>query len=102
MPIFGQILTNQSLSGKFFFRHVSLITDSSGNITDPRSLQGTITFDGAGDYTFAGQQVTGNAAVAAATGSGKYTIDPAGVVSLDNPIRAGAKDVYKRQGISSG
>jgi uncharacterized protein (TIGR03437 family) len=89
--VFGQTLGNQSLSGKFFFRHVSLITDSSGNITDPRSLQGTLTFDGAGNYSFTGQQITGNNAAASVTGSGKYSVDPAGVVSMDNPIRTGAK-----------
>jgi uncharacterized protein (TIGR03437 family) len=88
---FGQTLSNQSLSGKFFFRHVSLLTDSSGNIVDPRSLQGTLTFDGAGNYSYTGQQVTGNNAAASQSGSGKYSVDPAGMVSLDNPIRSGAK-----------
>jgi uncharacterized protein (TIGR03437 family) len=88
---FGQTATNQSLSGKFFFRHVSLLTDSTGNLTDPRSLQGTLNFDGAGNYSFTGQQVIGNNAAANQTGSGKYSVDPAGVVSLDNPIRTGAK-----------
>lgn len=88
---FGQALTNQSLSGKYFFRHVSLITDSTGNLTDPRSLQGTMTFDGVGKYSFTGQQITGNNAAGNTTGSGNYSVDAAGVVSLDNPIRIGAK-----------
>jgi uncharacterized protein (TIGR03437 family) len=88
---FGQTLSNQSLNGKFFFRHVSILTDSSGTITDPRSLQGSITFDGGGNYSFTGQQVVGNNAIAAATGTGKYSVDPAGFVTLDNPIRSAAK-----------
>jgi len=87
----GQVLSNQSLNGRYFFRHVSVITDSSGNLTDPRSLQGTITFDSAGHYSFTGQQITGNNAAQSASGSGTYTVDAAGIVSLDNPIRSGAK-----------
>src|SRR5215472_2391079 len=89
----AQTLGNQTLSGKYYFRHVSLGTDgtSPSNMPDPRSLIGTIAFDGSGKYTFTGQQVTGNAAAAAASGSGSYTVDPGGFVSLDSPLRTGAK-----------
>ncbi len=87
----AQVLSNQSLNGKYFFRHVSLITDSKGNLTDPRSLQGTITFDSSGHYSYTGQEITGANAAQNASGSGTYSVDPAGVVSLDNPIRTGAK-----------
>lgn len=85
----AQTLSNQSLSGNYFFRYVSIGAAASGAISDPRSLQGSITFDGAGNYTFAGQQVTGTAAAAAASGKGTYTVAPAGFVTLTNPIRAG-------------
>lgn len=89
--ISAQTLGNKDLSGKYFFRHLSLGTDSSGNLTDPRSLIGTITFDGSGRYSFIGQQVQGNNAAVSQTGSGAYTVDPAGFVSLDSPQRSGAK-----------
>jgi uncharacterized protein (TIGR03437 family) len=85
----AQTLNNQSLSGKYFFRHVSLGTDPAGNLTDARSLLGAITFDGAGHYTFAGQQVLGTGAATSQTGSGVYSVDPAGLVSLASPIRSG-------------
>jgi uncharacterized protein (TIGR03437 family) len=98
-PIAAQTLNNQSLSGKFFFRHVSLGTDSSGNLTDPRSLIGTITFDGSGHYSYTGQQVIGAGAATSATGSGAYSVDPAGFVSLDSPLRSGA-EVNARLGSS--
>jgi len=88
---FSQTISIQSLSGKYFFRHVSLLTDSNGNLTDPRSLQGTVTFDGAGHFSFTGQEVTDNNAVVSASGQGTYSVDSAGEVSLDNPIRSGAK-----------
>lgn len=93
LPISAQTLTNQALNGKYFFRHVSLGTDgvSSSNLTDPRSLLGTITFDGSGHYSFTGQQVIGNNAPASATGSGMYSVDPGGFVSLDSTLRTGAK-----------
>ncbi len=48
-------------------------------------------FDGAGNYTFTGQQVTGTAAAAAATGGGTYSVDPAGFVTMTSPIRTGDK-----------
>src|ERR1035437_10457652 len=83
LPLGGQTLNNQSLTGKYFFRHVSLGLDGSGNLTDPRSLLGTMTFDGNGDYSYSGQQVVGAGAAASQTGSGKYSVDPAGFVSLD-------------------
>src|ERR1017187_9250013 len=88
---FAQTLGNKDLSGKYFFRQISLGTDSSGNLTDPRILIGVITFDGIGHYSFTGQQVQGNNAATAPTGSGAYTVDPAGFVSLDSPLRSGAK-----------
>ncbi|HKE25870.1 MAG TPA: IPT/TIG domain-containing protein [Bryobacteraceae bacterium] len=87
----AQTLTNAALSGNFFFRHVSLAMDSTGDLTDPRSLIGTLTFDGAGNYTYTGQQVVGNNASTVASGKGTYTVDPAGFVAIDNPQRTGVK-----------
>ena len=87
----AQTLNNQALNGKYFFRQVSLGTDAAGNLTDPRSVIGTMTLDGNGHYTFSGQQVQGNSAPATQTGSGAYAVDPAGFVTLDSPLRSGAK-----------
>src|ERR1700679_992313 len=89
--ISAQTLNNQSLSGKFFFRYISIGSDSSGNATDPRSLLGTITFNGSGNYSFNGQEVMGAAAAASATGTGAYSVDPAGDVTMDSPLRTGDK-----------
>jgi uncharacterized protein (TIGR03437 family) len=66
-------------------------TDAAGNLSDPRSILGTVTFDGAGNFSFTGQQVQGNNAAPSQIGSGKYTVDPAGFVTLDSPLRSGAK-----------
>jgi uncharacterized protein (TIGR03437 family) len=91
MPASAQTLTNQSVSGKYYFRHVSLGLDGSGNLTDPRSLLGAMTFDGNGNYSYTAQQVVGTAAATSQTGSGKYSVDPGGFVTLDSPLRSGAK-----------
>ena len=91
MPAPAQSLSNQSLSGKYFFRHVSLGLDGSGNLTDPRSLLGAMSFDGNGNYSYSGQQVIGAAPAISQTGSGTYSVDPAGFVSLASPLRSGAK-----------
>lgn len=88
----AQTLGNQSLNGKFFFRQLSLGADGAGNPTDPRSLQGTITFDSNGGFAFTGQQVIGNNAATSATGKGTYTVDTAGFVIMDSPLRAGDKE----------
>jgi uncharacterized protein (TIGR03437 family) len=91
-PGSAQVLTNQSLNGKFYFRQMSLGTGATGSLTDPRSLLGTITFDGAGHFSFTGQQVTGTGAPAAQSGSGTYSLDSGGVVVMDNPLRSGDKE----------
>src|SRR5579871_1969832 len=88
-PIWAQTINNQSLTGKYYFRHVSLGTDASGNLTDARSLLGSVTFDGAGHYNFTGQLVLGAGAATSQTGSGTYSVDPAGFVSMSSPIRSG-------------
>ena len=89
----AQTLTNHSLNGKFFFRQVSLGTDGSGGIGDARSILGTLTFDGAGHFSFTGQQVTGTAAAISQIGGPlNYSVDPGGNVSMDSPLRSGDKE----------
>ena len=89
-PVITQSFNNQALSGAYFFRQVALGTDGSGNLTGPRSLQGSLTFDGNGNYTFSAQvmQSSGSSPL---NGSGAYTVDTAGVVSLDSPLQSGSK-----------
>jgi len=89
LPVSAQTLTNQSITGKYFFRQVSLGTDGSGNLTDARSVLGTITFNGAGSFSWTGQEVIGGGAAAPQSGSGKYAVDPGGFVTMDSPLRAG-------------
>jgi uncharacterized protein (TIGR03437 family) len=60
-------------------------------VTDPRSLIGTVTYDGSGHYSFTGQQLTGTTAAVSQTGSGAYSVDSGGFVVLDSPLRTGAK-----------
>ncbi len=93
LPGLAQTLSNKDLKGNFYFRHVSLGTDgvNPGNLTDARSLFGSITFDGSGGYTYIGQQLTGINAAVSQTGKGIYSLDPGGFLSLDSPLRAGAK-----------
>jgi len=89
LPGLAQTLSNQSLSGKYFFRHVSLGMDAAGNLPDPRSLIGSITFDGSGHYSYIGQMVVGSAAATTQSNSGTYSVDPAGFVALQSPLRSG-------------
>ncbi|MBZ5575509.1 MAG: hypothetical protein LAP40_02990 [Acidobacteriia bacterium] len=86
-----QTFSNQTLNSKYFFRQVSLGTDGAGNLTDARTMYGTMTFDGAGHYSFNAQVIQGNTTPTPQSGSGTYSLDAAGILSLDNPVRAGDK-----------
>ena len=81
----GQTFNNQTLTGKYNFRHLLFTTDTSENITDIRSLWGSITFNGSGNFGFSGQVAANGAAPVAASGSGTYSVTPAGIVTLTNP-----------------
>ncbi|MEO7144151.1 MAG: hypothetical protein ABI165_11705, partial [Bryobacteraceae bacterium] len=85
----GQVSSNSSLTGKYFFRHVLFATSGSGSLTDARSASGTLTFDGNGGFTFTAQQIAGTTAAAPLAGSGSYTVKPGGFVTLTNPQKSG-------------
>jgi uncharacterized protein (TIGR03437 family) len=54
-------------------------------------------FDGSGGFTYSGTLTAGSAAPVPQSGSGRYSVDPAGFVSLDNKAR-GAGQVNARVG----
>lgn len=85
----GQISNNQSLTGKYYFRQVLLVTDPMGNVVETRSGFGTLTFDGNGNFTAVGQQLIGAAAPVALTiTAGTYAVKAGGYVTLTNLLRA--------------
>jgi uncharacterized protein (TIGR03437 family) len=86
---FAQVSDNTSLTGKYYFRQVLLVTDGTANVTDTRTGLGTLTFDGKGNFTISGQQLVGTTAPASLSGSGTYTVKPGGFVTLSNPLRSG-------------
>jgi uncharacterized protein (TIGR03437 family) len=88
VSLFGQTLSNQSLTGKYSFRYVVLSSDASPS--QAQTLFGSMTFDGAGGYTFAGQTLNGVSEPAATSGnSGTYTVQSGGQVVLSDPLRSG-------------
>jgi uncharacterized protein (TIGR03437 family) len=87
----AQTLSNTSLSGKYFLRHVEFTTDAKNNVTDARSITGYALFGpGPGTYTFTGQQVVGTGAAGAFTATGAYSVNSAGLVTIANPQKSGA------------
>src|SRR5580704_4749316 len=97
----GQVSSNVSLSGQYYFRQVLLITDTTGsNVTDTRSGFGTLTFDGNGGFTINGQQLIGTAAPAALTGAGTYSVKAGGFTTLTNPL-LGTATVNARLGVGA-
>src|SRR5215472_11031430 len=81
----GQTFNNQTLTGKYYFRHLQFTTDAAENFTDIRSLWGAIQFNGSGSYTFTGQSAVGTAPPVSLNGSEAYSVSPAGTVTLTNP-----------------
>src|SRR3954454_3265231 len=80
----AQVLGNPYLTGKYYFRQVSLGTDTRGKIMDGRSILGTMVFDGAGRFTYTGQRVIGAGVAEALSGTGTYTVDAAGFVTMNS------------------
>ncbi len=87
----GQVSGSGSLNGKYYFRQVMIVTDGSTtpNVTSTMSGAGTLTFDGNGNFTVSGQQLAGTAAAASLSGSGAYTVNPGGFMTLTNPLKSG-------------
>ena len=83
----SQTLSNSTLSGKYYFRHVQFTVDAAGTVTDARSAGGVITFNSIGNYTVNGQQVVGTGSAGSFAVSGTYSLNSAGVVTLSNPQR---------------
>ncbi len=82
---FGQVFTNATLTGKYYARHVQVTTDVNNGLTDARSIVGSLTFDGNGNYSFTGQQVVLTAAPAAFSVAGTYKMNAGGDFAMTNP-----------------
>jgi uncharacterized protein (TIGR03437 family) len=93
----AQVSNNASLTGGYYFRHVSLVTDGGTGITDTRTSAGSLTFDGKGGFTFLGQQLVKTAAPVAISGSGTYGVKPSGVTTLTSSL-FGTSSVNARLG----
>jgi uncharacterized protein (TIGR03437 family) len=82
----AQVLNNASLNGKYYVVQL-LVTAAQGSATDAQNFGGSITFNGAGAFTFTGRLGRGSGAPAASSGNGTYTVAANGTVTLTNPIR---------------
>lgn len=84
----AQTLSNASLNGKYFARHVQFSTDANNVVTDARSIIGVFQFNGAGAYTFTGQQaILSNSALSFST-SGTYSVTSGGTATISNPQKS--------------
>ena len=84
--MFAQALDNKVLSGKYYARHLMVITDTNGSITDARTFYGVLTFDGKGAYAYQGSQLVGALSPAAASGSWSGTGRMPGAASRVSPV----------------
>jgi uncharacterized protein (TIGR03437 family) len=89
--LFSQSLTNASLNGAYFFRHVMILGNTAGAVSEMRTAYGTVTFNGAGSYTLTGSQIIGAGAPAAFTANGAYAVRGTGYISIANPQRSGVE-----------
>lgn len=78
---------NASVNGRYFFRQIQFSTDTSGNITATTSSLGSLFFDGAGRFTVDGSQTVGILAATPLTGTGSYSVQTSGEMTISNPQR---------------
>jgi uncharacterized protein (TIGR03437 family) len=86
----AQGLSNNSLNGRYFFRHLQIVATQPGAIDEARTLAGAINFNGSGAYTINGQLTIQTGPPAAFAGSGTYAVTATGAVTISNPQRMGA------------
>ncbi len=82
-------LQNGSVNGRYFFRQLQFSTDTLGRITGSAASLGSLSFDGAGRFTVDGFQTAGNLPATPLTGTGTYTVQSSGVMTISNPQRNG-------------
>jgi len=82
----AQTYGNSTLNAKYYFHELYFATDATGNPTDVRSANGSISFDGKGGYTLAAYQNigTGNSTVINQTGT--YSVATNAAVTLTDPL----------------
>ena len=85
----GQVSSNQSLNGSYYFRHLLLIGGPGAAISSTQTAWGTLVFDGAGQFTVSGQQLIDTSPAVALSGSGTYAVLPGGFATLSSPQRLG-------------
>lgn len=85
-PASAQVLDNSFLNGRYGVRQVLIATSSLGAPIDARSWIGILSFNGAGGMSFEGTRILGNGGPAAYRGSGIYSVEPNGFVSMTNPL----------------
>ncbi len=93
----AQLFDAGTLSGQYHFVHLLISTGNKGRAANTRNLGGTMTFDGAGGYTYQGRIGSGSEAALAAEGAGTYAVDTNAFAILTNPIES-SLDVNARIG----
>ena len=80
---------NGSVNGRYFFRQLQFSTDTLGKITGSAASLGSLNFDGAGRFTVDAFQTVGNLPATPLTGTGTYTVQSSGMMTISNPQRNG-------------
>jgi uncharacterized protein (TIGR03437 family) len=97
---------NGMLKGSFTFRHLAVqIVDVNLNPTDITAVYGTITFDGAGNYTIAGTSVDNSVSGGAPqplSMTGTYAIGSNGAGYLTNELYPGDQYAYINGAVAQG
>jgi len=82
----AQTLDDASLSGPYGFVHLLAEQGANRSTANAHNLGGVMTFDGAGGFSFQAQLGSGGEAPQPSNGSGQYSVDAGGFVTLTNPI----------------
>lgn len=82
----AQTLGDASLNGAYGFVHLLAEQGANGSTANAHNLGGVMTFDGAGGFSFQAQLGSGGDAPQPSNGSGQYSVDASGFVTLTHPI----------------
>lgn len=96
----AQLPNNGSLNGAYRFVHLLATVSAGGNVTNVRSMGGTMTFNGNGGFSYQARLGSGSGALAPASGNGNYAVASNAFATLTNPIE-NARQINARLGVNS-
>lgn len=96
----AQLPNNASLNGAYRFVHLLATVSAGGNVSNVRTMGGTMTFNGNGGFSFQARLGSGSGALAPSSGNGNYAVSSNAFATITNPIE-NARQINARLGVNA-